>query len=324
MEVLLEHQTLSSPIFRKLVQPDREIIPHLDEVLIEETKHILDMPAEQYHGIRQRMSSSGIKKYMRTPRHFLNSWQGLEEEEDKDCFRIGRAAHMMLLETQKFREQHIVEPEFTGFTQDGRVSKTSKEAKEKREAWKKAQNKDALILTQAELDNMIGMIESVLENKVAANLLGKGIPESTFIWTDEETKVMCKARPDYIAQEEDGSIHLIDFKTAADVTTNIFANQAAKLNYHVSMAFYHDAVVKFFKRQPESITLIVVEKTPPFESVVYPMEDPWFEHGQAVYKSCLRGYRKNFLTNTWPQFRQGAVMLPMPHWKMLESTNYEG
>jgi hypothetical protein len=307
----MEHRL--SGILQKALAFDKTQMPRI-ATQVESPSFIEDMPAETYHADRTRMSSTAIRKLLHSPRHFLTYWQGLEEaEEEPDHFRIGRAAHMFLLEPRRFKELYVLEPEFIGYTKDGRESKLSKEAKEMRQAWRKDQDPEAIIVSSDELTMLIGMIEAVLEHPVASKMLENGKPECTIHWTDKETMVMCKARPDYVVQDPDGNIHLIDFKTTRDIRPGIFSYDVMKLGYNVQLAYYHDGLMEALKRQPQTITLIPAEKKQPWEAAVYPLSDKFFEEGQEDYKTALRLYRKCMDLGKWPAYSSTAAVLEAPN-----------
>lgn len=301
-------------ILSKLLAHDEHRLPVITNEK-NQTEYIENLPAEDYHADKTRMSSTAIRNILRSPRHFLLNWQGLQnDEEEKDHFRIGRAAHLFLLEPQKFKEQYVVEPVHHGFTKDGKptTSPNAESVKEIKAYWHRQQKEGALIVSQQELDELVGMIEAVLEHPQAAGLLANGVAESTVRWVDEETGVMCKARPDYISKV-DNDIHLIDFKTTRDIRAGIFAGDGRKMGYGIQLAFYYDGVVRALGRQPTTITIIAVEKKPPHEAVVYLLNDDWFEYGQKFYKHALKIYKKCRDTGKFPAYQQGSQMLSMPH-----------
>ncbi len=311
-----------SGVLSRILSHDEDRLPRISKE-IEQPRIIEDLSAELYHADRTRMSSTGIRKMIHSPRKFLTFWSDLdsEDEEEKDHFRIGRAAHLLLLEPQKFKELYVIEPVHTGMTKAGKptTSSNSIEVQEAKAKWRASQSPGAVIVTQEELDNLVGMMEAVLEHPVASGMLKEGKPECTLQWTDEETGVMCKGRPDYIVNDKENNLHLIDFKTARDIRPGIFADDAYRLRYYVQLAFYHDGLVRALGRQPQSITIIAVEKKAPFEAVVYPLEDAWFEKGQIAYRHALRLYRKCRDTGKWPAFQQNAQLLSMPRKAEYES-----
>lgn len=272
------------------------------------------LSAEDYHNDREAMSSGALRKILKSPRSFLSHWYGLDEEEDKDHFRVGRAAHLMLLEPQLFRKLYIIEPIFEGFTKKGELTTNpnAHEVKEAKRLWYEKLEKGALVLKQKELDDLVGMIDSVIEHPIASRMLRNGKPECSIKWVDPESGVLCRARPDYIVDDKTGALHLIDFKTTKDIREGIFANDVLRMMYHVQLAFYHDGIVQALGRQPTTITLIAVEKTAPFEAAVYPLDDEWFEQGQLFYKHALKLYAKCRETGIWPAYQKNAKVLRMP------------
>jgi hypothetical protein len=311
----MEHAKLSG-VLSRILSHSEDKLPKINTGAIEEPKFLTDLSADSYHADKTRMSSTGLKTMLRSPRHFLTAWSGLTEEEgEKDHFRIGRAAHLMLLEPAKFREVYVIEPVHQGLTKDGKptTSLNAESVKIAKELWRAKQRPDAIIVSEKELDNLVGMIEAVLEHPVAAGMLQNGKPECSLNWTDEETGIMCKARPDYVVDDKNGQLHLIDFKTARDIRSGIFSSDAYRMSYGVQLAFYHDGLVRVLGRQPSTITIIAVEKEAPFESAVYPLADRWFEHGQERYKHAMRLYKKCRDTGKWPRFQQNAQLLEMPN-----------
>jgi len=307
----MEHSPISH--IAKLMNPRNVKLP----LIAPDLPNRLDFeePAERYHANRDTISSGGLKKVLRSPKHYLSWLLGLEEDEEgeKDHFRFGRAAHMMLLEPRKFRDLYVVEPEFVGYTKDGKESKNSKEAKDKRAKWREDQHPDAQIITQDEQKHLIGMIESVMEHSIARNLLVDGRPEVSGYFKDPDTGIYCRIRPDYLSLDKDnGGTHLVDFKTSRDVRAGMFSNDIWRMLYHLQMAFYYDGLTAINGKQPESASFIVVEKTPPYECAVYVADDQmlamgrqWYQHGLRLLKRCIE-------TNQWPGVQLQAQMISLP------------
>lgn len=321
----MEHRL--SGVLNKILSFDKANMPRIaskdnivDGVMVDfNTSFYEDMSPEQYHADRTRMSSTAIRKLLHSPRQFLTFWQGLDtEEEEPDHFRIGRAAHMFLLEPSKFRDSYIIQPDF------GAMQSSKNRAA--RDAWRADLPPQTIVVTENELTMLIGMIESVLEHPIASKMLENGKPECTIHWTDEETGVMCKARPDYIVKDGGDNLHLIDFKTTRDIRAGIFSYDVMRLGYNVQLAFYHDGLVRSFQRQPQTITIIPVEKKEPHETAVYPLSDKFFEDGQEDYKHALRLYRKCMDTGKWPAYSNTAAVLEAPNtinFKIRPEFNFE-
>lgn len=268
---------------------------------------------ETYHGDLSAISSSGVRMLLRSPMHFV-SWliNRDNEEEEKDYFRFGRAAHMALLEPAKFKDSYIIEPIFEAPTKDGKMSTRSKEAVEKREKWRAELDADSLVITEQEMQDLTGMIDSVMSHSVARNLLVDGRPEVSGWWTEPETGVLCRIRPDYLSTDSDGNIHLIDFKTTIDARTGMFSESIYKYMYHVQMAFYYDGIKEILKKEPATASFIAIDKKSPYSCGVYICDDNMLEMGRQWYKYALQLYSQCIKRNQWPGIQTQAQMISLP------------
>ena len=112
----------------RLLRPDLTVLP---KIIKETDKHpepwIGYMESDTYHGDKERISSSGVREILKSPRKFLQMWlEGdTDEDQEADHFRFGRAAHLFILEPEKFRQVYVVEPEFTAFTKQGKPTKSA-------------------------------------------------------------------------------------------------------------------------------------------------------------------------------------------------------
>lgn len=316
----MEHGILTSETVKSNKLP--EIIPEGFE-----PKWVENLSAEEYHADRSAMSSSGLKLILsKTPLHFHYDWtKGAVDEDDdgvvqvqsiKKSLRIGQICHEAFLEPQKFRERHIIEPEFTGFTQAGVLSARSGEAKQKREAWLAKQPPGALIITAEEVEMITGMASSMLAHKNTSDMLTGSKTEISGWFREPTTGIKCRIRPDMLNEKFQGKeiTVLSDFKTARLASPYGFAKQVAELLYHVSLAFYYDGIYHITGRYPDVASFMVVEKTPPFACAVYPLTNAdlelgraWYQHGLEIYKQCL-------MRDEWPSYQRQAEDIQLPQY----------
>lgn len=282
---------------------------------------IYDESFEKYLSDTTCMSSSGIRKILKSPQHFLAEIAGFLEEDDepeKKHFTFGRAVHMMILEPAKFRELYIVAPEFVGMTKDGRPSTQSKEAIDKKKAWYADLPPSAEVVTQTDLDTMLYMVDALLAHPQASGLLREGRPEVTGRFVHRTTGVRCRIRPDYLTIAKDG-IYISDIKTSRDPSASIFATDMARHRYHVQLSLYRDGIAQILGKQVEAVAFIAMEKTPPYTVNVHWMNDEdlelgrmWYEHGLRTYKRCLE-------LDQWPPSQINGSMINLPNWSKLEA-----
>lgn len=285
-------------------------LPEFDVKKPDELRY--DESFESYLSDKTCISSSGLKKILESPLHFL--WSAVEQqEEDGDepaHFRFGRAVHMAILEPGRFRESYIVQPDFGAMQ--------SIKNREKRDAWKNGLPADATILKQNELDDLQNMIESLMAHPQAANFFRTGKPEVTGRFTHKETGIRCRIRPDYISYTPDGGLYIFDIKTTRMDNKALFASDAAKRKYHLQLAFYRYGMAQITGKPPEAVALVAMEKTPPYSVWVYWLTDEDLDIGMAWNEEALRNLKRSMTTGKWPGPQSSGEMLELPSWSRTE------
>lgn len=277
-----------------------------------------DEPFEEYLADKSCISSSSLKRILKSPSHYLADLAGYVEEEESDAFRFGRAAHMMILEPDRFKSLYVVEPEFTGFTKDGKMSARSDAAKKKRQEWHEQQSPNALIIKESEMEHLINMAEKLMDHPQASGILRNGRPEVSGRFIHKETGVSCKIRPDYIRLDAGGQFSIADIKTTKDATEGLFSTDAAKFRYILQLAFYHDGVAQIMGHEAEAVAFIAIEKRPPYSVSLYWMEKEDIELGRAWYEHALKTYVRCVKENRWPGPQREGQMLRLPNWAKQE------
>src|SRR5690606_13913347 len=85
-------------------------------------------------------------------------------------------------------------------------------------------------------------------------------------------------------------------------------------HYHVQAAFYLDGLrANGIDVEPEPVH-IVVEKSPPFDVVVYRIPEHVVELGRRTYRGWLERLVECRTTGQWPGRAEGEVELVLPEW----------
>lgn len=272
----------------------------------------IDEPAYLYHERSDRMNHSLLKHIKKSPKHFLYELTK-EKEQEKDHFRFGRAAHLAILEPEEFRNRFLVMPNFGPLQ-----SKTNREEKIK---WLSEQDKDSVVLTEEEMSKLTEMIREI--SKTTGDLLKNGRAEKTILFTDPDTMIKCKCRPDLITKYEHGPL-LIDFKTTRDITPGIFANDIVNYSYANQMSFYADAVSSLIGEKVDC-AIVAVEKEPPFDVAVYILNEDDIEMGRQWNKWALMTYKTCFTSGKWPGKSSAPSELRLSEktkWKQFPEFNF--
>jgi len=200
--------------------------------------------------------------------------------QDKDkikTFDFGDAMHAICLEPERLKSEFVVMPAFDGRTNAG---------KEEKAAFEK-EHADSKILTSDEHKKLTLMFESVMAYPPARRVIeAQGVAERSYFWTDEQTGLKCKCRPDKFLY---GQGLLIDVKTTPNLKK--FCYSVDDYRYYVQDPWYCDGVSRF----GENVTMefLVVQKTIeigryPVSLVKLPQEA--IEYGREIYRRDLNRY----------------------------------
>lgn len=279
----------------------RDKLPHINPEGFK-PHFIENLPDDQYHADRSAVSSTALKKILvHSPKTFYADWVlGVKEDRDTDAMRFGRIIHKAILEGDEFKKKVIVMPEFLGLTKDGRVSAQSGEARDKKNQWLADQAPDALIVTEEERFNIIGMISSVMSHKKAVALLENSKPEVSGYWVDEETGIKCRCRWDSLNVR-----WFTDLKSTKDCSEksfywDIFGTRFSPIGYDFQLAMYYEGFKNIFGYPPDLSTWLAVEKVAPWEIAVHPGTGPTLDVGQIKVRRALRILRNCIDTGDWP------------------------
>ena len=119
---------------------------------------------------------------------------------------------------------------------------------------------------------MDGMIAAVRAHPAARVYLDApdALTEQTVTWTDAETGLRCKARPDLIVP----SLRVVaDLKTFRSVEISRVGNDIARYGYHGQLAHYANGIAAALGWTPEHHILICVEKTAPYDVGIFELDE---------------------------------------------------
>lgn len=269
---------------------------------------------DEYHADRGTVSSSGLRRILKSPRSFRAAIDG-PPDEPTDAMKFGTLVHQVVLEGPEFLKRYVVAPtEFVGLTKDGRESTSSKEAKEKKAAWYAEQVlAGSIIVTQQEFDDVRGMLDSVVGHPDAFALLKNGVTEVSGYYADPETGILCRIRPDFLSTD---LMALVDLKTTTDCSEREFARSIWTWRYDIQIAMYGDGVEQIEGRKIEHHAFIAVEKRKPYECAVYHADQALLEKGLEDYRRGLRILRKCIDSGQWPGYQQRIGTIGLPSWAL--------
>lgn len=251
-----------------------------------------DLPADQYHALRA-ISKSGLDRIAQSPAHFI-SW--LEEpRKSSPALEFGTAVHAAVLEPNTFDNLYWV----------GKLDRRTKEGKAQAEEIEASGKK---ILSEDDYERIQRVQDSVLTHPAAKDLFSSGRPEVSI--TRNFAGADAKCRMDWLI---DGGL-IVDLKTTECASPEQFAKSCATFRYHVQAAFYQDMFEAETGIKPVGFYFVSVEKTAPYATAVYELDQASIDLGRELYQRDLSTYLGCLSKDKWPGYSTTVESLSLPRW----------
>lgn len=223
-------------------------------------------------------------------------------QDETEAMRFGRAFHCYVLEEENFLDEFVIPSEFPTKPNRRSTQKTIDAYSE----WAKGLNGKQAV-TVDDYRTIQDMKEAVLTHPFAYQLLKEGISETTLIWKDEETGLLCKARPDRIPDGNKGVI--LDLKSTNNAAKNSFQSDCVKFGYAREGAIYLEGLARLTGALYTDLIFacIAVEKEPPYRCEVYTIEPDFLEWGYAEFHRLIQIEKKCRDANFWPHYNNAGA-----------------
>lgn len=188
-------------------------------------------------------------------------------------------------------------------------------------------NSQRTVLTPEQWDQLHRMRDAVMAHPAAAALLtgAPGVAERSVYWTDPDTGLLCRCRPDF--WREDGII--VDVKTTEDASAESFARSIANWRYHVQAPYYMDGINLMREQARRSdiktakaFAFLAVEKSARVVDgvalgvAVYVLDAQSMELGRAEYRQDLDAINTCTRSGMWPGYGDKIQSLSLPQWTL--------
>lgn len=264
-----------------------------------------DIPIDLYHSQctdGPSLSSTSIRRLLQSPAHY---WKHSElnphraEEEDKDAFILGRAAHHLLLGEREFGKHFVVSP-FDSFR--------TNEAK----AWKAEQIASGrTVLTETQIDKIRGMAGLLpwqrgmtncgLKNTplVMAGALSGAIERSLF-W--KQGNVWLKARPDAIPEGDSdfSDLKTISSKSGSGLSDFDLTRAIRDRRYYVQGAMVGMGADAVLKRKMTGFHLIFVDTGDVHAVSPITIDDADLIRGERAVFLAVQIFERCLASGVWP------------------------
>lgn len=262
------------------------------------------MSDEEYHADITAVGSTNVRVVLDSPKAFHARFFYHEQLPESDALRMGKLIHMAVLEPERFQKAYQVCPDFGDMRSPAR--------KLQRAEWVESLPPGTVVIKkQDELDQIDGIVRSILSHKRGADFMREGIVEIPGIYRDDETGIRLKIKPDF--RSVDG-IRLNDLKSCLSSEPRAFANQVYQSRYDLQMFMQAEGIRHITGKFPDVISLIAVEKAPPYESAIYYFEREDLFQAELDYHTALKKLKTAIDKNHWPQRQTEIERIKMPQW----------
>ena len=229
------------------------------------------------------LSRSELWVMSKTPFHFHYA-QTHSEEKETEALRFGTAAHKFILEEEDFFDEYAIAP------------KLDRRTKEGKETWKALEETGKTVLTVDELEVLKEMKASIDAVPLARELL-QGEHEQSFFWTDAETGIKCKIRPDCLT-EKDGKFFCIDYKTTDSCADGHFERSVRKYGYKLQAGMYTEGLFQTTLEEWQ-FGFVVQEKAAPYAVRVYLCSPDFTAEGVDMFREYIGLVKQCESTGQW-------------------------
>lgn len=280
--------------------------PPVAEFLVTKPGVYDGIPDDVYHGDPVpdgSLSSSGAKRLLPPSCPAIFRYEQDNGRPPKRVFDLGHAAHCKVLG---------VGAEVVEVKADDWRTKAAQEARDAAYAEGKTPllSKDVAVV-----DAMAAVIR---DHPVASALFDHargGKPEQSFFWRDGFHEVWRRARLDWLPDlTASGRLVLADYKTAACAEPGKFARSVFDLGYHLSAAWYIDAVKTLGVAEDIAFLFVAQEKTAPYPVTVCQLDFDALRIGRILSQRALGTFAECQRTGHWPGYSEQVELISPPPW----------
>lgn len=255
------------------------------------------IPMDAYHGqltVGPSISSSGLRTiFYESPRHYFRDSYlnpNRKDRSDSSAFAFGRAAHHLLLGESHFSKHFVLRPaEVAGAPWQSNRLPCRRWIIDQRAA-------GLTVVTEAEMDAIRGMAESLASEPLVQAGILNGLIEHSFVWQDAKTGVWLKWRPDAVPTD---SMDFSDLKTTTSVRHQDLERAIANYGYHLQGALGALACEALLGQPMNSFSLVFVEKTDPWCVRTKTIRESDIALGRRCIAAALTAFRSGLDTGVW-------------------------
>jgi exodeoxyribonuclease VIII len=254
-----------------------------------------DISNEQYHEA-EGISRSKLMLLDKSPYHFwYEMYSGLAVKKDSTAaMHVGSAFHTLLLEPDLFSKEFAIAP---------KVDRRTTKGKEAYEAFIQAHG-EKIILTDDQYAKASVMASHVKQHEIVTTLLDEAAFEQSIFWTDEETGIQFKTRPDIWSSKM-----VVDLKTTSDASVHGFMRSALNYGYYLQAGMAYEAC-RTIGKPFEMFVILAAEKEAPYVPAVLIMDENALQFGINQFQSYKKRLKTCLDSDKWPGYPVQELSVP--------------
>jgi hypothetical protein len=217
-----------------------------------------------------------------------------KKQEATPAMNIGSAFHTMLLEPSKFHREFAIAPQLDRRTKAGK------------EEWERfsAASEGKIILSDDQFAKVSKMVELISQHEIVMTLLDEAAFERSIFWTDKETGLQFKARPDIWSSKM-----VVDLKTTNDASAHSFMRSALSYGYYLQAGMAFEAC-KAIGEPFEMFVILACEKEAPHVPAIYIMKDEALQFGIDQFTAYKHKLKSCLDSNKWEGYLVQELTVP--------------
>lgn len=264
------------------------------------------LSAEEYHADTTSVSSSGLRSLLAPGCPAQFKYDRDHPRAPKREFDLGHAAHKLVLG----EGERIVFTEWDDWR--------TKAAREERDEIRAG---GGVPLLSHEAEQVQAMADAIRRHPLAGPLFtpGTGRAELSLYWTDPDTGVRCRVRPDWL-KELPGLTLCVDYKTCASAEPDAVSRAIRDRAYHQQDALYIDGIWAALAPADVRFIFVFQSKTAPYLVTVRELADQDRDIGRARNRRALQIYADCERSGIWPDWTGPVDTIPtisMPSWDVM-------
>lgn len=272
-----------------------------------------DVTIEDYHANKTHISATQIKYARQSLRHFQWYRSGKIQVEQKPHFSFGNAFELALLAPEEYLQKVAVVPDAdfieTVLTEKPEIKspRSTNRYKALHEDFVKSNTGKYLIAENGleSFECIEEMLSSCYQDKVIQGLIKNTEYQLSLFWTDPETGIRLKTRPDFCKRKKNV---IVNVKTTIDGSPAGFSKDLAKWAYPLQASIeIRGALATGLMDTVDNYFWLVVEKEPPFNACIYEFTQDDRNANDLELSYILSRLKKAEEQNLYPGYTENAL-----------------